>query len=161
MARGFNYAPGASDDVARAAQPDLSGADVLLLSRSRNSVVRSTIAERPDLPLSIVVALTSDSDVNVRAAIAANTHVAAGVLEELAGDRQVAVVSAVIDNPHTPLGALEHLTGHKKAEIRIRAKARVEQDASAPSPVGSSASPTQGVVPGQTFAARATDLFQG
>ena len=126
MARGFNYAPGASDDVELARRPDLSRTTVQSLASGRNAVVREVIAQRGDLPLGTMVGLAHDKSTEVRAALAANPMATPPVLEHLATDRHAEVLEAVIDNPSVPAAVVEHLAFHRKDAIRARAVRRLD-----------------------------------
>ncbi|MDN4471529.1 hypothetical protein [Demequina zhanjiangensis] len=132
MARGFNYAPGASEDAARAAEPGLAREVILELSGSKNAVVREIVAQRDDLTLAMSVTLAHDSTTDVRAALASNTHVSSTILEHLSGDRQRDVVLAVARNGCAPQGVLEQLALHKRSEVRDAALATLEQQAEVP-----------------------------
>lgn len=126
MARGFNYAPGASDDVELAARPDLSRATVQSLASGRNVVVREVIARRGDLPLGTMVGLAHDKATEVRAALAANPTATEPVLEHLATDRHPEVLLAVIANPNVPVAVVERLAFHRKDEVRSAAVRRLD-----------------------------------
>ncbi|WP_062076911.1 hypothetical protein [Demequina globuliformis] len=131
MARGFQYAPGASDEVAVAQQPVLHRTEMTALSQSRNVVVREAIAARDDLPLGVMVTMAHDRATDVRAALAGNPRVSATILEHLAGDRHVPVLEALLANPVTPLALVERLAFHRKDQVRLAAAARLN-DTTAP-----------------------------
>jgi len=126
MARGFNYAPGASDDVELASREDLSRAQIQSLAGGKNSVVREKIAARSDLPLGTMVGLAHDRSAEVRAAIAANPHATDPILERLASDRNVAVLHGVIANPAVSRAIVEKLAFHRKDEVRAVAVRRLD-----------------------------------
>ncbi|MFN3865520.1 MAG: hypothetical protein ACK4MD_02265 [Demequina sp.] len=131
MARGFNYAPGASAEVELAGSSGLSRAQIATLAMSRNAVVREVLAGRDDLALGHAVSLAHDRSAQVRAALAANTRVSTSVLEHLATDRSVPVLEALLRNPATPRDVLEQLAFHRRAEVRLAAARRVDGDVAA------------------------------
>ncbi|WNM24035.1 hypothetical protein [Demequina capsici] len=153
MARGFNYAPGASDDVSRAADPALTRESVTELCSSKNAVVRETLARRSDLTLGQSVMLTHDSAADVRAALGANTAVGGTILEHLSEDRHRAVVLAVACNPRTPLPVLERLALHKRADVRDAAATTLERVLAAVEAVDAPVAPDAQVVPIHTVVA--------
>ncbi|WP_062303322.1 hypothetical protein [Demequina subtropica] len=126
MARGFNYAPGTSEEVEEAAAPDLSKERVQELGGSRNAVVRETVAGRPDCPFGVMVALAHDSAAPVRAALAANPRVLHSLLESLARDRQESVLLAVARNPVATADMLDALAGSRKESVRAAAVAALD-----------------------------------
>ncbi|WP_297081901.1 hypothetical protein [uncultured Demequina sp.] len=131
MARGFNYAPGASDDVELASRAELSRAQIQSLAGGKNPVVRERIAGRGDLPLGTMVGLAHDRSAEVRAAIAGNPRATEPILERLADDRNVAVLQAVIGNPVVPSAIVEKLAFHRKDEVRSVAVRRLDSIADA------------------------------
>jgi hypothetical protein len=126
MARGFTYAPGASEDVEFARRPDLTRAQVQSFASGRNVVVREIIAQRPDLPLGTMVGLAHDKSVEVRTALAGNRSATEPVLEHLATDRHSEVLHAVIDNPSVPTAIVEKLAFHRKDDVRSHAVRRLD-----------------------------------
>lgn len=130
MARGFNYAPGASAEVHEAAQPGLAKARIAELGASRNALVRATVAARPDCPLGLMVSLAHDYHADVRSAVARNPIAQRTVMAYLSADRSVEVVKALLANPSLPSEILDELAFHKKQEVRSVAAARL--DAGAP-----------------------------
>lgn len=125
MARGFNYAPGASEEVAQAGDPGLHRTQVTVLASSKNVLVRAAIAARPDLPLGLMVTLAHDRATEVRGAIAANPTASAPIMEHLVTDRHVPVLEALLSNPALPPALVEKLAFHRKAEVRAAAAARL------------------------------------
>lgn len=126
MARGFNYAPGASAEVELASTPGLHKTHVAALGTSRNSLVRAAIASRPDCPLGLMVTLAHDYSAEVRACVAANPGVQRTVMAYLSADRSVEVVKALISNPSLPSEVIEELAFHRKGEVRAAAAARLD-----------------------------------
>ncbi|WP_062517600.1 hypothetical protein [Demequina gelatinilytica] len=126
MARGFNYAPGTSDEVEEAASADLSKERMQELGSSRNAVVRETLAGRPDCPFGLMVTLAHDSAAPVRCALAANPRVLHSLLENLARDKQESVLLAVARNPVTGAELLDALAGSRKESVRAAAVAALD-----------------------------------
>lgn len=135
MARGFNYAPGASAEVEEAARPGLDKARINELAGSRNALVRAAIAARTDCPLGLMVTLAHDYSAEVRAAVAKNPTAQRTVMAYLSADRSVDVLTALLENPSLPNEILEELAFHKKGAVRAVAAARLDQGLSAPSAV--------------------------
>ncbi|SEJ16363.1 hypothetical protein [Demequina mangrovi] len=129
MARGFNYAPGASDEVQEASDEGLSKERMLELGGSRNAVVREAIAARPDCPFGLMVTLAHDSAPPVRAALAANPRVLQSLLEHLSRDRQETVLIAAAGNPTATSEILDALAGSRKAAVRDAAVAALDAQA--------------------------------
>lgn len=129
MARGFNYAPGASAEVDEAAQPGLSKERLTALGGSRNAMVREAIARREDCPFGLMVTLAHDHAPAVRVAIAGNPRVLHSVLEYLSHDRHQEVQVAVVNNPATTPDILDALAASRKADVRVAAAAALEERA--------------------------------
>jgi hypothetical protein len=126
MARGFNYAPGASPEADEAMQPGLHRAHLQALSQSKNWLVREVIGAREDCPLGVMVGLAHDSHQEVRMAVAGNPSVARTVMEHLARDRSPEVVIALLGNPTLDMDIVESLAYHKRPDIRGAASARLD-----------------------------------
>lgn len=126
MARGFNYAPGASAEVDEAKQPGLHKTHLMALGSSRNVLVRATVAAREDCPLGLMVTLAHDHSPEVRCAVARNTAAQRTVMAYLSADRSVDVVLALLENPHLPSDIVEELAFHKKGPVRSAAAARLD-----------------------------------
>jgi len=126
MARGFNYAPGASAEVLEAAQPGLHKTHIMALGSSRNALVRGAVAARPDCPLGLMVTLAHDYSAEVRCAVARNASAQRTVMVYLASDRSVDVLKALLQNPSLPPDVVEELAFHKKSEVRSAAAARLD-----------------------------------
>lgn len=128
MARGFNYAPGASAEVQVAMRPELSKDHVMVLGASRNNLVRATIASRPDCPMGLMVTLAHDFSAEVRICVARNPRASRTVMAYLSADRSADVVRALVDNPALSAELLADLAFHKKREVRAAAAARLDDD---------------------------------
>lgn len=132
MARGFNYAPGASEEVAQAQEPGLHRTQVTVLASSKNTLVREAIAGRTDLPLGLMVTLAHDKATEVRAGIAANPTATQTILEHLVADRHIPVLEALLGNPALPPALVEKLAFHRKSEVRAAAAARLNEPIATP-----------------------------
>lgn len=136
MARGFNYAPGASAEVTEARAAGVGRDRLLQLVTSRNALVREEIARRDDLSMGLMLTLADDRSADVRAAIAANPRLSPALLEQLAADRQVPVLLAVVANEATPREVVERLVHHRRdvvsdaARERLAAIATTQQESS-------------------------------
>ncbi|MFW2512972.1 hypothetical protein ACNI3K_04280 [Demequina sp. SO4-13] len=160
MARGFNYAPGAADEVEIAGSPTLQRAQISALAQSRNSVVREVLAARGDLALGQMVTLAHDRSTEVRGALAANPAAAQSVLEHLAEDRQASVLTALIANPAAPPAVVERLAFHRKSQIRFAAAQRMNGDAGSGGGPGVEPSPTTSRGGPVTLASRAPEMTE-
>jgi hypothetical protein len=132
MARGFNYAPGASAEVQEASMSTLDKQRIGELGSSRNALVRAAIAARTDCPLGLMVTLAHDYSAEVRAAIARNGSAQRTVMAYLSADRSVEVVTALLENPRLPAEILEELAFHRKSQIRTVAAARLDRGLAEP-----------------------------
>lgn len=126
MARGFNYAPGASAEVQAALQPGLTREQLVEHGGSRNTLVRAAIAARADCPLGLMVSLAHDYSAEVRCAVARNSHAQRTVMAYLSADRSVDVLKALLENPSLPGELVEELAFHKKGPVRAAAAARLD-----------------------------------
>lgn len=126
MARGFNYAPGASPEVEEASQPGLHRAHIQALAQSKNWFVREVVAGREDCPLGVMVGLAHDGHVEVRTAVAGNRAIARTVMEHLARDRAPEVIVALLGNSALEMDIVESLAFHKRSEVRAAASARLD-----------------------------------
>jgi len=132
MARGFNYAPGASAEVQEAARPGLDKTHIAALGASRNALVRAAVAARPDCPLGLMVSLAHDYHADVRCAVARNPIAQRTVMAYLSADRSVDVLKALLENPSLPHELLKELAFHKKADVRAVAAARLDAGVAEP-----------------------------
>lgn len=126
MARGFNYAPGASAEVQAALEPELTKEQLVEFGASRNALVRAAVAARSDCPLGLMVTLAHDYSAEVRAEVARNSHAQRTVMTYLSMDRSVDVLKALLENPSLPGELVEELAFHKKAPVRAAAAARLD-----------------------------------
>ena len=90
---------GASEDVVRALDPAVTGADLLRLAVHRSSAVRAAVASRTDCP--------------------------AGALISLGHDHSVDVLEALIGNPRTPSSVIRNLADHRTARVSEAAVQRL------------------------------------
>lgn len=133
MARGFNYAPGASPELAVVRETEITRASIAVHGISKNPLVREVIAARPDCPFGLLVTLAHDVSASVRAAVAANPSAVPAVLEHLAKDSSEEVLLALVGNPSLTPDGVERLAMHKRPAVR--AAAVTEVDARGPRPV--------------------------
>ncbi len=80
-------ASGASEDVKRALDPDVTGADLLPLAVHRDPAVRAAVAVRPDCPMGALVSLGHDSSLDVLSALLENPRTPSSVVRRLADHR--------------------------------------------------------------------------
>src|SRR6187402_3332717 len=126
MARGFNYANGASAEVDEARLPGLHKTHLMALGSSKNNLVRATIAAREDCPLGLMVTLAHDYAAEVRIAVASNRSAPRTVMAYLSADRNTDVVKALITNASLSAEVLEELAFHKKSDVRAAAALRLD-----------------------------------
>jgi hypothetical protein len=127
MARGFNYADGASRDIDLARSADLERDQILALGQGKNALVREIVAAREDCPLGLMVTLAHDHVTDVRVAIARNPRALQSVMEYLAKDKQPAVILALLTNPSLPEEVVKDLAfNHKRREVREAASGLIE-----------------------------------
>jgi hypothetical protein len=125
MARGFNYAAGASGEVHAAREPNLDKGQLQEMGQSKNAYVREIIASRADCPLGLMVTLAHDYVPDVRVAVAGNPSALQSVMEYLARDKHAGVIEALVANAALPHHVLADLASHKRRDIRNAAIARL------------------------------------
>lgn len=135
VARGFNYAPGASAEVLEAQADDVSRERLLALGGSSNKLAREIVAARPDCPMGLLVTLAHDHVVPVRVAVAANPVALRTVMVYLSADRNTDVVLALLTNPSLPADVLDELAFHRKTAVRTAAATRLNTPATSPDEV--------------------------
>lgn len=118
MARGFNYAPGASPQISQAAEPDLSAEKIRELAQSKNYLVREAVAVRMDCPLGVIFTLAQDDRPSVRALLAANPSIPGGIVGHLLHDPEREVLLALLANPNIERAAVEKLAFHTDTKVR-------------------------------------------
>lgn len=89
-------ARGASEDLTRARDPEVTGADLLRLAVHRSGEVRAAVGSRPDCPVAALVSLGHDHDHAVLAALIANPRTPSSVIRALADHRAPAVSDAAV-----------------------------------------------------------------
>lgn len=77
----------AAADAARAADPSVTGADLLPLAAHRNAAVRATVAGRTDCPMGALISLGHDHDLSVLEALLRNPKTPASTVRALADHR--------------------------------------------------------------------------
>lgn len=125
MARGFNYAPGASPEVAEASADAITRERLVELGASHNKMVREIVAARADCPLGLLVTFAHDHVVSVRVAVASNPIALRSVMAYLSADRAIEVVEALIGNPSLPPEILNEIAFHRKGRVRDVAAIRL------------------------------------
>ena len=82
---------GASEDVVKALDPEVTGPDLLRLAVHREPTVRAAVATRGDCPV--------------------------GALISLGHDHSIEVLEALIGNPKTPSSVIRNLADHRNPQI--------------------------------------------
>ncbi|WP_169816411.1 hypothetical protein [Demequina soli] len=80
-------ASGASEDVARAIDPEVSGSELLPLAVHRDPAVRAAVAARADCPMGALVSLGHDASLEVLSALLSNPRTPSSVVRRLADHR--------------------------------------------------------------------------
>ncbi len=80
-------ASGASEDVARALDPEISGSALLPLAVHRDPQVRAAVAARSDCPMGALVSLGHDANLDVLSALLGNARTPSSVVRRLADHR--------------------------------------------------------------------------
>ncbi len=88
-----------ADDVARALDPEVRGAELVALATHRDIAVRAAVASRKDAPMATLISLAHEKDVRV--------------------------LEALVDNPASPLWVVRKLATGRKSDVRARALARL------------------------------------
>lgn len=84
---GLPYTRSTADDVARAADPTVTGSDLLPYAVNRSPVVRAAVASRTDCPVGALISLGHDHDVAVLEALLRNVRTPSSVVRALADHR--------------------------------------------------------------------------
>lgn len=77
----------ASEEVVRASDPAVTGADLLPLAVDRNPRVRAAVAARTDCPMGALISLGHDQDLGVLEAVLRNPRTPSTVVRALADHR--------------------------------------------------------------------------
>ncbi|GIG54805.1 hypothetical protein [Demequina activiva] len=93
---GISPARGASEDVAKALDPDLASAELLRLAVHRSAQVRAAIASRSDCPVAALISLGHDHDQHVLRALIGNPRTPSSVVRNLADHRVTAISDAAV-----------------------------------------------------------------
>lgn len=80
-------ARGASEDVARALDPEITGSGLLPLAVHRDPAVRAAVASRSDCPVGALVSLGHDGNLDVLSALLGNPRTPSSVVRRLADHR--------------------------------------------------------------------------
>lgn len=93
---GLPSAQDASQDIARATDPAVTGSDLLPYAAHRSAQVRAAVAGRTDCPLGALVSLGHDYDATVLLALLSNPRTPSSVVRKLADHRDVRVSDAAV-----------------------------------------------------------------
>jgi hypothetical protein len=88
-----------ADDIARALDPSVRGAELVVLAAHRDLAVRAAVASRLDAPMASLISL--------------------------AHERDVRILSALVDNPTSPPWVIRVLANERRSDIAERALARL------------------------------------
>jgi len=86
----------AAADLMRAADPNVTGNDLLPLAAHRTGTVRAAVASRTDCPVGALVSLGHDHDVDVLLALLHNPRTPSSVVRHLADHRDTRVSDAAV-----------------------------------------------------------------
>src|ERR1035437_8998568 len=89
----------ATEDIARALDPQVRRSELVALAAHRDMGVRAAVASRLDAPMASLISLAHETDVRV--------------------------LSALVDNPASPPWVIRKLATERHTEIRERALARL------------------------------------
>ncbi len=111
----------------KALDPNLTDADLAVLSRSEEAKIRAAVAERPETPLTSLLRLSTDSSSTVRVGVARNRRpeMPEDVFDQLSRDKSVDVLFALIENPMVPDTIIGRLARHYHKEYAGAARARL------------------------------------
>ncbi|NTV39628.1 MAG: hypothetical protein HGA51_06680 [Demequinaceae bacterium] len=84
---GLPYARSASDEVARAVDPAVTGSELLKYAVHRSAFVRAAVASRTDCPVGALISLGHDHDLTVLEALLRNVRTPSSVVRALADHR--------------------------------------------------------------------------
>lgn len=89
------------EDLLKARDPQVTGAELVLLAAHRDATVKAAVAARADCPMASMLSLAHESDPRV--------------------------LESLISNPSVPQRVLEQLSQHRKPRIRSLAAARLAE----------------------------------
>ncbi|MFW2512973.1 hypothetical protein ACNI3K_04285 [Demequina sp. SO4-13] len=92
----FSSARGASEDVVKALDPQVTGGDLLRLAVHREPPVRAAVASRHDCPAGALISLGHDHSVEVLEALIANPRTPSSVIRNLADSRNEKISGAAV-----------------------------------------------------------------
>ena len=84
---GFPHTHIESDELARAADPAVTGSELLPYAVHRSAIVRAAVAARADCPAGALISLGHDHDVAVLEALLRNSRTPSSVVRALADHR--------------------------------------------------------------------------
>ena len=77
-----------SEELLRAVDPDVTGADLVSLASSRDNAVKAALAARLDCPMASMFSLAQENDQKILEALARNPSAPRGVVVHLAQNRR-------------------------------------------------------------------------
>ncbi len=87
---------GASEELTRALDPDVTGPELVPLSLHRDYTVRAAVAARTDVPVAVLMSLSHDHVPDVLKAIIANPRTPSSIIRNLADHRNPQVADAAV-----------------------------------------------------------------
>lgn len=96
MALMNSAAQGGLEDVERALDPRVKGAELVALAAHREVAVRAAIAGRRDAPMASLISLAHERDSRILEALAANPSSPLWVLRKLSTDRRGGIRDAAL-----------------------------------------------------------------
>ncbi|PKQ26668.1 MAG: hypothetical protein CVT64_02880 [Actinobacteria bacterium HGW-Actinobacteria-4] len=92
-----------SEDLARAEDPNTTGAELVGLAANKSTAVKVAVASRPDCPMASMFSLAQEEDPKI--------------------------LEALLRNSNVPHGLIVHLAQSRRSHIRDRAHQRLEDEA--------------------------------
>lgn len=96
MALGLSNARNAPEEVLRALDPQVTGAELLPLAVHKDPQVRVAVASRTDCPMGALISLGHDHNTDVLMALIRNVRTPASVIRNLADHRNSTIAEAAV-----------------------------------------------------------------
>lgn len=96
MTLGMSQTRGTSEDVARALDPQVTGAELLPLAVHKSPEVRAAVASRADCPMGALISLGHDQHTSVLEALLRNSRTPASVIRSLADHRNSKIAEVAV-----------------------------------------------------------------
>ena len=93
---GFPHTHIESDELARAADPTVTGSELLPYAVHRSAIVRAAVAARTDCPAGALISLGHDHDVAVLEALLRNARTPSSVVRALADHRNQRIADLAV-----------------------------------------------------------------